>query len=133
MSKIKKIVIQQSELPAGLRTSFISVSWFFSQFLLQRSCISHLDRARWDVESFTSLNLTPANQTPMLLDSSAQCNFLSYAGTHWGSELQLCKNIFHSDHASSSGHRSDVQHKNLCLGQLRNSPLLFRLLGPNPK
>ncbi|POO04151.1 hypothetical protein TorRG33x02_004550 [Trema orientale] len=40
--------------------------------------------AEWDVKSGSSLNLSPANQPPVLFNSPTECNLLPFAGANWG-------------------------------------------------
>lgn len=46
-----------------------------------------LERAGWDVECSACLDRAPANETPMLLNTSAEGQLLELVGAHWSGEL----------------------------------------------
>lgn len=55
---------------------------------------------------------------PVLLDSSAQSNLLSYFCTHWLSEHYLSEVSLHCTDPTASGQRAYVHHQHLILAQL---------------
>lgn len=83
------------------------------------------DGAGWDFQGSASLNLAPADKTPVLLNTPAQGNLLPFACAHRCSKLQLRQIILHSNDSSPRGHRSYVEHQDFALRQLRHLPLFL--------
>uniref|UniRef100_A0A0E0REH8 SWIRM domain-containing protein n=1 Tax=Oryza rufipogon TaxID=4529 RepID=A0A0E0REH8_ORYRU len=73
------------------------------------------ERAWWNFERRASLDLAPSDEAPMLLDTAAEGNLLTFACADRGSELKLGEIVLDSNHASTSRHRSDVKHEDFTL------------------
>jgi hypothetical protein len=95
------------------------ISKFISRFLKKAlsctvsslSCLSSTqDGCRRDLESDSSLDLTPPNKTPMLLNTSTECNLLTFASAHRRRKLQFCQVVPHSNYSRPCWHWSYVQH-----------------------
>ena len=85
-------------------------------FVSEGGCAS--ERARWNFEGRTSLDLAPSNEAPMLLDTAAQGNLLTLACAHRRGELELGEIVLNSNHTGASGHGPDVKHQDLTLSEL---------------
>ena len=129
-STLKKLFLTVVCPPTFSLILFCRITPLFSRFCFTCWFSSHSNGAGWDIESGSSLNLAPSNQTPMLLNSPTKCNLLPSAGAHRRCELQLCQIIPNSKDSSTCRHGPNIQHEDLSLGQLWNLSLLFCSLSP---
>ncbi len=119
MSSIGSYVSSSSDLPATLRSQTSREPSAFRLSCMQRfmcyvtsdrtqSCVPTTTRGKhsiafWQVHLGTLLDLAPADQPPMLLNSSAERDLLALLGADRGGELQLCQIVLdlHSIHGQS--------------------------------
>ena len=64
------------------------------------------------------LNGAPTDETPVLFDSSRDCNLLALFGAHRRGQLHLCQIVFDRDDSRAGAHGSDVQHQHFAFAQL---------------
>jgi len=90
-------------VPNNCLPSHISklISGFYSSCFLRPVCYQYSTQngGRRDIKGDSCLDLTPPNKTPMLLNTSTECNLLTLAGAHRGSKLQLRQVILHGNYS----------------------------------
>lgn len=74
------------------------------------------------------LDLSPANQSPMLLHSAGQGNLFLLLCAHRRRQLQLGQIMLDSNHACTRTARPNVEHEHLILAQLADLALFFPAL-----
>ena len=80
-------------------------------------------------EHGAGLNLTPANQAPVLFNSSGERNLFANLGAHRRGELKLGEIPLDGDDASAGTHGTNVEHENFALGELGHLSLTLGTLG----
>eukprot|EP00050_Salpingoeca_kvevrii_P010065 m.6393 g.6393 ORF g.6393 m.6393 type:complete len:309 (-) comp2608_c0_seq1:378-1304(-) len=81
----------------------------------------------------TLANLAPANQTPVLVYSAAQCNLLTNLCAHGLCQDNLCQIRLDGRNTAASRERANVDHEHLALGELLDLCGLLVTLGTNAK